>query len=73
MSQLKCKKKNVIDRFGAKESFKIMVLLSSEEGKLVPAEKIFFAGFKSPFIVSVMTRSHINWWSISSLPWLKLK
>ena len=50
-----------------------MVLLSSEEGKLVPAEKKFLAGFKSPFIVTVMTRSHINWWSISSLPWLKLK
>ena len=59
MSQLKCKK-NVIDRFSAKESFKIMVLLSSEEGKLVPAEKKFLAGFKSPFIVTVMTRRHIS-------------
>lgn len=37
-----------------------MVLLSSEEGKLVPAEKKFLAGFKSPFIVTVMTRRHIS-------------
>lgn len=48
MSRLKCKK-NVIDRFSAKESFKIMVLLSSEEGKLVPAEKIFFRRFQVTF------------------------
>lgn len=50
-----------------------MMLLSSEEGKLVPAEKNILAGFKSLFIVTVMTRSHINWWSINSLRWLKLK
>lgn len=52
MSQLKCKKKNVIDRFSAKESFKIMVLLSSEEGKLVPAEKSFFSQVSSHLLLS---------------------